>query len=57
MGTKTKPLELTKRATRDLAKFKEFCYNLYGIEKAEKILDDIFNKLEVLENPDIDLTN
>ena len=56
MGAERKPLELTKRATRDLAKFKEFCRKLYGLKKAETILDDIFNKLEELENPDIDLT-
>lgn len=56
MGTKVKPLELTKRALHDLGKFKEFCYNLYGIERAETILDKIFNRLEILEDPDIDLT-
>ncbi len=56
MGAKVKPLELTKRAIRDLGKLKEFCYNLYGIEKTEAIVRKIFNKLEVLENTDIDLT-
>ena len=56
MGSKTKPLELTNRATRDLAKFKEFYYELYGLEKAQLIVDNIFDELEILENPDIDLT-
>ena len=56
MGTKTKQLELTNRATRDLAKFKEFYYELYGLEKADAIIENIFHKLEILENPDIDLT-
>ena len=56
MGAKRKPLELSKRATRDLAKYKEFCYELYGLEKTEAIVDDIFNKLEILEDLNIDLT-
>lgn len=56
MGAKRKPIELSDRAIRDLGKYKQFCYDLYGLEKAEAILDTIFNRLEVLENQDIDLT-
>ena len=51
-----KPVELTKRALRDLAKTKQFYKDLYGEQKTEKIIDTIFERLAVLEDPEIDLT-
>ncbi len=56
MGNKIKPVEFTTRATNDLGKFKDFYYKSYGREKTEEIIDAIFDRLEQLENPDVDLT-
>ena len=56
MGVLIKPVELTKRALRDLAKTKRFYQDLYGELKTEKIIDTIFEHLAVLEDPEIDLT-
>ncbi|GGX36707.1 type II toxin-antitoxin system RelE/ParE family toxin [Aquimarina muelleri] len=55
MGNKIKPVELTTRATNDLGKFKEFYYKSYGAEKTEEIIDIIFDRLELLESPNVDL--
>jgi len=55
LEAKRKPIELSKRATKDLTKFKEFCSELYGLQRAEVIADNIFKKLELLQDPNIDL--
>lgn len=56
MGVQVKPVEFTNRALRDLAKIKKFYREeLYGEEKTEAIIDEIFNRLAVLEDPKVDL--
>lgn len=50
-----KPVELTNRAIKDLNKIKAFNKELLGEEKAEQIIDEIFERLSVLESEDIDL--
>ena len=56
MANKIKPVELTTRAINDLGKFKEFYYKSYGTEKTEEIIDIIFERMEMLESPDVDLS-
>lgn len=51
-----KPVELTARAIKDLNKIKDFNTELYGEIKAQEITDTIFKRLEILGNPDVDLT-
>ncbi len=51
-----KPVELTKRAIKDLNKIKSFNKKLLGEEKAEEIIDGIFERLALLENTNINLT-
>lgn len=55
MGILVKPVEFTKRALRDLAKTKKFYQELYGEDRTEKIIEDIFERLATLEDPEIDL--
>lgn len=51
-----KPVELTKRAIKDLGKIKAFNVNLFGKNKAEKIIDIIFKRIRILENPTTDFS-
>jgi len=50
-----KPVDLTKRAIKDLNKIKSFNLKLIGEEKAESIIDEIFDTFSILENKNIDL--
>lgn len=52
MGEKVKPVELSSRALKDLQKAKSFNLKLYGRQKAEEIINDIFQRIESLEKPD-----
>lgn len=51
-----KPVELTSRAIKDLKKAKSFNSDLYGAARAQEIIDEIFELLETLENPDYDFS-
>ena len=56
MGNKIKLVELTTRAINDLRKFKTFYHKSYGAEKAQEIIDIIFERMQMLETPDINLS-
>lgn len=43
-------MELTLRAIKDLKKVKSFNVELYGKTKAQEITNEIFQRLEMLEN-------
>lgn len=51
-GTKEieKLTELSARALKDLGKTKSFYTELYGKAKAQQITDDIFKRIEILED-------
>ena len=51
MGERIKPIEFTSRAIKDLQKVKSFNLKLYGKPKTEAIFNSIFQRIEVLENP------
>ena len=51
-----KTVELTKRVIRDLDKVKAFNRELLGEQRAEKIVEDVFRRIAVLENTEVDLT-
>lgn len=50
-----KKVELTNRAIKDLNKIKSFNKDLFGENKANLIIDKIFNHIQILESSDIDL--
>ena len=52
MGKGIKPVELTSRAIKDLQKLKSFSRKLHGKEKAQEFIDQLFEYMEILENPD-----
>ncbi len=56
MGRTIKPVALTSRAIKDINKIKSFNTELYGLDKAQEIIDTIFKRLAILETPDIDFT-
>ena len=56
MDKRIKPVELTSRAIKDLQKVKSFNVELHGKAKAQKIIDTIFERLEILENPKHDFS-
>lgn len=56
MSRLIKPVELTSRAIQDLKRIKSFNVDLYGILRAQEIIDAIFELLETLENPNYDFT-
>ncbi len=56
MSRLIKPVELTSRAIKDLKKIKSFNSDLYGAPRAQGIIDEIFDLLETLENPDFDFS-
>lgn len=49
MEKRLKPLELTPRAIKDLQKVKSFNIDLFGADKAQEIIDNIFEEIEILE--------
>jgi hypothetical protein len=51
-----KLVEFTTRAKKDLLKLEKFNDELYGKEKSNIILKNLLYKLEILENPNADLT-
>lgn len=51
-----KPVELTTRAIKDLEKVRDYCTVHFGEEKADQIIDEIFDHIAILENPDHDFT-
>jgi len=51
-----KPVELTSRAIKDLKKVKNFISDLYGAPRAQEAIDEIFDLLETLENPNYDFS-
>lgn len=51
-----KPVKLTSRAVKDLKKVKKFNTKLFGEIKAQEIIDAIFGRLEILENPESDFS-
>ncbi|WP_340074229.1 type II toxin-antitoxin system RelE/ParE family toxin [Leptobacterium sp. I13] len=52
-----KPVELTKRAIKDLNKIKSFNRELLGEEKAVEIIAILFKRMSMLESTTVDLTN
>lgn len=50
MNNNIKPVELTKRAVKDLSKIKTFNTTLFGEKKAEKIIDILFDRMKILQN-------
>mgnify|MGYP003630415569 FL=1 len=46
-----KKIKLTSRAERDLEKAEEFYTELYGLEKTEEIILSVFEKIQLLKNP------
>ncbi len=57
MSRLIKPVDLTSRAIKDLKKIKSFNLDLYGIVRAQEIIDAIFELLETLENPNYNFTD
>ena len=55
MGTQI-IVQLTSRALKDLQKVRGFNDLLYGVSKSKKIINTIFETIEILENPDVDFT-
>ena len=51
-----KNIHLTSRALRDFDKIFRFNLKFYGVKKATDIENGIFNRLQVLENPDFDFS-
>ena len=49
-------VQLTSRALKDLQKVRGFNDLLYGVSKSKKIINTIFETIEILENPDVDFT-
>jgi len=56
LSSSIKRVELTSRAIKDLKKVKSFNLDLYGIVRAQEIIDTIFELLETLENPNYNFT-
>lgn len=56
MERKIKPVELTLRALKDLNRIYLFNAKLYGKSIAEEITDNIFKRIEILENPRYDFS-
>lgn len=56
MGSLVKPVELTLRAIKDLKKINSFNIELYGKPRAQEINNAIFERLEILENPNFDFS-
>lgn len=52
-----KPVELTTRATKDLEKVRDYCTVHFGEEKADQIIDEIFDHIAILESPDHDFNS
>lgn len=52
-----KPVELTARAIKDLEKVRDYCTVHFGEEKADQIIDEIFDHIAILESPDHDFSN
>lgn len=50
-----KPVKLTNRAIKDLNKVKSFNKDLFGEEKAQIFIDEIFQKISILESRNVDL--
>ena len=50
-GLMQKKIKLTSRAERDLEKAEEFYTELYGLEKTEEIILSVFEKIQLLKNP------
>ena len=55
MGTQI-IVQLTSRALKDLQNVRGFNDLLYGVSKSKKIINTIFETIEILENPDVDFT-
>lgn len=56
MGRIVKTIALTSRAVKDLKKVKTFNSKLHGRDKVQEIIDAIFERLEILEDPKTDFT-
>jgi|SRR5690554_3729715 len=52
-----KPVELTTRAIKDLEKVREHSTKNFGEEKANGIIDEIFDHIAILESPDHNFTS
>lgn len=52
-----KPVELTTRAVKDLEKVRDYCTLHFGEEKADEIIDEIFDYVAILESPDHDFAS
>lgn len=49
-------VELTSRALKDLQKIRTFNDVLYDETKSKEIISSIFQRVEILETPDVDFT-
>lgn len=56
MGRIVKPITLTSRALKDLKKVKTFNSRLHSKAKVQEIIETIFEKLEIFEDPKTDFT-
>ena len=54
MERKVKPVYWTNRAIKDLKKVREFYVKIYGLEKAQTYIQQIFDATKILENPNHD---
>ncbi|MRT15616.1 type II toxin-antitoxin system RelE/ParE family toxin [Vitellibacter sp. q18] len=54
MEGNVKHVRLTNRALKDIVKIRKFNNELYGEKIANDIVDNLFEYLEILENPEYD---